>query len=121
MSEDATLTELLTRLDAIANAPLTGLQREVRAQGLLAESGLTVSDVVRAMRRHNLPWNVRKALECGVEVDTWLEAARIVNQSPRESLTDLLDRIHQMEAAVHMLRAGYIAGRDAHGRLVWSH
>jgi len=121
MPDDAILTELLTRLDGIANAPLTALQREVRAQGLLAESGVTVSDIVRAMRRHNLHWNVRKARECGVAVDMWLEAARIVNQSPRESLLDLLDRIHQMEAAVHMLRAGYIAGRDAHGRLVWSH
>jgi len=44
-----------------------------------------------------------------------------VKQSPGETLGDLLERIHQMEAVVNMLRAGYIAGRDAHGRLVWSH
>lgn len=121
MADDATLTEILTRLDGIANAPLTAYQREMRAQGLLAEAGVTVSDIVKALLSYRLTWNRRKADECGVPLDTWLQAARIVKQSPGESLCDLLDRIHQMEAAVTMLRAGYIAGRDAHGRLVWSH
>ena len=121
MPDDATLTALLIRIDGVANAPMTAYQRDIRAQGLLAEAGVTVPDIVRAMRRRDLSWNARKAQECGVDVDTWLQAARIVNQSSRESLCDLLERIHQMEAAVSMLRAGYIAGRDVHGRLVWSH
>lgn len=121
MADDATLTALLTRLDGIANAPLTAYQREIRAEGVLAEAGVTVSQIVGAMRRPTLPWNQRKAQECGVDIDTWLQAARVVNQSANESLCDLIERIHQMEVAANMLRAGYIAGRDVHGRLVWSH
>lgn len=120
MPNDDALTSLLAELDSVANAPMTAAQRETRAQQLLAESGVTVAQLVKAMLRYNLPWNRRKAEELGVSCDTWLEAARIVNQSPRESLRDLLERIHQMEAAVAMLRAGYISGRDALGRLVWS-
>jgi hypothetical protein len=119
LSQEA-LSEVLSQLDRIANAPLTAYQRELRAQGLLAESGVTVEQIVKAMRRHSLSWNQKKAAECGLPVDTWLEAAKIVNQSPGQSLCDLLDRIHQMEAVAAMLRAGYIPGRDAHGRLVWS-
>jgi len=119
LSEEA-LSELLSQLDGVANAPLTSYQRELRAQGLLAESGVTVAQIVKAVQRYSLPWNQKKAAECGLPVDTWLEAARIVNQSPGHSLCDLLDRIHQMEAVAAMLRAGYVSGRDAHGRLVWS-
>jgi hypothetical protein len=121
MGDDGLLTSVLTELDGIANAPLTAQQREMRAQGLLAEAGVTVSDVVKGMLTFRLEWNQRKAQELGVDVDTWLQAARIVKQSPGESLCDLLERIHQMESVVEMLRAGYIPGRDAHGRLVWSH
>lgn len=121
MLDDGLLSAVLSQLDGIANAPMTAHQREMRAQGLLAEAGISVSDVVRGMLTYRLAWNHRKARECGVPVDTWLQAARIVKQSPGESLGDLLDRIHQMEAVVNMLRAGYIAGRDAHGRLIWSH
>jgi antitoxin component of RelBE/YafQ-DinJ toxin-antitoxin module len=121
MLDDGLLSSVLSQLDGIANAPMTAHQREMRAQGLLAEAGVTVSDIVKAMLTYRLAWNQRKAQECGVPVDTWLQAARIVKQSPGESLGDLLQRIHQMEAVVNMLRAGYIPGRDAHGRLVWSH
>jgi hypothetical protein len=119
MNEEA-LSELLSHLDAVANSPLTAYHRELRAQGLLAEAGVSVAHIVKAMHKYSLPWNQKKAEECGLPVDTWLEAARIVNQSPGESLCDLLDRIHQMEAVAAMLRAGYVSGRDAHGRLVWS-
>jgi len=119
LSEEA-LSELLSQLDGVANAPLTAYQREMRAQGLLLEAGVSVAQVAKAMLRYSLPWNQKKAADCGLSVDTWLEAARIVNQSPGESLCDLLERIHQMEAVAAMLRAGYVAGRDAHGRLVWS-
>ena len=120
MLDDSALTDLLTRLDGIANAPMTAMQRETRAQQILAESGASVGQLVKAMRRYNLTWNRRKAEELDVTCDTWLQAARIVNQAPGESLGDMLERIHQMEAVVAMLRAGYICGRDAYGRLVWS-
>jgi hypothetical protein len=120
MLNEPAMSELLSRLDGIANAPMTAHQREIRAQGLLAEAGVNVSDIVKAMLTYRLEWNRQKADESGVDVDTWLQAARIVKQSPGESLCDLLDRIHQMEVVVSMLRAGYIPGRDVHGRLVWS-
>ena len=120
MLSEESLSELLSRLDGVANAPLTAYQREIRAQGLLSEAGVSVAQVAKAMLRYTLPWNQRKAVECGLSVDTWLEAARIVNQSPGDSLCDLVERIHQMEVVAAMLRAGYVAGRDAHGRLVWS-
>ena len=121
MLNDEAMSQVLSRLDGIANAPLTAYQREMRAQGILAEAGVTVADIVKAMLTYRLAWNQRKAQDCGVDVDTWLQAARIVKQSPGECLPDLLERIHQMEAVVTMLRAGYIPGQDAHGRLVWSH
>jgi len=121
MLNDEAMSQVLSQLDGIANAPMTAYQREMRAQGILAEAGVTVEDIVKAMLTYRLAWNQRKAQECGVDVDTWLQAARIVKQSPGECLPDLLERIHQMEAVVTMLRAGYIPGQDAHGRLVWSH
>jgi len=121
MLNDEAMSQVLSRLDGIANAPLTAYQREMRAQGILAEAGVTVADIVKAMLTYRLAWNERKAQECGVDVDTWLQAARIVKQTPGECLGDLIERIHQMEAVVTMLRAGYIPGQDAHGRLVWSH
>src|SRR3972149_590536 len=98
MADDLTLTYLLTQLDGIANSAMTAHQRDLRAQGLLAEAGTTVPDIVRGMLRHTLAWNQSKAEEYGVSVDTWLQAARIVKQSPGETLGDLLERIHQMKA-----------------------
>ena len=121
MLNDSAMSDVLAQLDGIANAPLTGYQREIRAQGVLAEAGVTIPEVVKAMLTYRLSWNQRKAQECGVDVDTWLQAVRIAKQSQGECLGDLLERIHQMEAVVAMLRAGYIPGQDAHGRLVWSH
>src|SRR5574341_971560 len=115
MLNDPAMSEVLAQLDGIANAPMTAYQREMRAQGVLAEAGVTIPEIVKAMLTYRLSWNQQKAQECGVEVDTWLKAARIAKQSQGECLGDLLDRIHQMEAIVAMLRSGYIPGQDAHG------
>src|SRR5574341_878936 len=109
MAHDETLTELLDQLDAIANAPMTAAQREMRAAPLLAGAGLTVSAVVAGMSRPDLRWTVDKARECKVSVETWLSAVQAVGASPTDSLTELLDRIHRAAAAV-----------DAAGRLTWN-
>jgi hypothetical protein len=120
MGDNETLSLLLTELDSIANAPMTASQREMRAAPLLAEAAVTVDDLTRALARRNLPWNLRKAEECEVPIETWQRAVRIAMQSPGNSLRDLLDRLHQATSIAAMLRSGYCAGRDAYGRLVWS-
>src|SRR3990172_1491896 len=120
MAHDETLTELLDKLDAIANAPMTGAQREMRASPLLSAAGVTVPEIVAAMSRTDLRWTVDKARECKVSVETWLAAAQGVGASPTDSLAELLDRIHRTEAAAEMMRAGYWAAVDAAGRLTWN-
>ena len=120
MTDNETLSLLLSELDAIANSPMTAAQRELRAAPLLAEAAVSVDDLIRVLPRRNLPWNLKKAEEAGVPIETWQRAIRIVLQSPGRSLRDLLDHIHQAVAVADMLRAGYRAGRDAYGQLVWT-
>ena len=120
MANDETLTELLDQLDAIANAPMTGAQREMRASPLLSGAGATVSEIVAAMSRPDFRWTVDKARECKLSVETWLEAVQAVGASPTDSLTELLDRIHRAESAAEMMKAGYWAAVDAAGRLTWN-
>lgn len=120
MTDNETLSLLLDELDGIANAPMTASERETSAAPLLAESAISVEDLTRALARRNLPWNVRKAQQCGVPIETWQRAVRIACQSPGNSLRDLLEHIHQAVIIAAMLRSGYCAGRDAYGRLVWS-
>lgn len=120
MAEDNALSEVLSQLDAIANAPLTGSQRELRAKPLLEAAGLTVGDLGRAIVRPELGWNRRKAEEYGVSPQTWLHAVRAVNLPASETLNDLLYRVHQAEAAVRMLGAGYAPAEDESGHLRWS-
>lgn len=120
MAEDNAASELLSQLDAIANAPLTGSQREARAKPLLEAAGLTVADLGRDLVRADLAWNARKAKEYGVSPQTWLHAVRAVNLPASETLNDFLYRIHQAEAAVKMLRAGYASAGDESGHLRWS-
>jgi hypothetical protein len=120
MTDNETLSLLLDELDGIASAPMTASQRETMAAPLLAESAVTVEDLTRALARRNLPWNLRKAQQCGVPIETWQRAVRIAFQSPGDSLRDLLEHIHQAVMIAEMLSSGYCAGRDAFGRLVWS-
>jgi hypothetical protein len=120
MTDNETLSLLLDELDGIANAPMTASQRERRAGSLLAEAAVTVDDISRALARRNLPWNIRKAEQCDVPIETWQRAIRIALQAPGKSLRDLLDQLHEAAVIAGMLKSGYCAGRDAYGRLVWS-
>jgi len=120
MFDNEVVSLLLSELDGIANAPMTASQREARAGPMLAEAGISVDDLTRALARRNLPWNQQKAEQAGVSIETWQRAVRIVLQSPGSTLRDLLERIHQAESAAELLRAGYCSGRDAYGRLVWT-
>jgi len=120
MAEDTALSELLSQLDAIANAPLTGSQREARAKPLLESAGLTVADVGLALARAELGWNRAKAKEYSVSPQTWLHAIRAVNVAASRTVNDLLYGIHQAEAAVRMLSAGYAPSEDQSGHLRWT-
>ena len=120
MAEKERLTEIMTLLDAVANAPLTDSQRLQRAEPALKLSGLSVAEVAPALDSAELPWNRFKATEYGVTVDTWLEAQRVVRLPQSQSLPELLARIHQAEAAVAMLKAGYRAEVEPPGRINWS-
>src|SRR5919109_3427953 len=103
MADDKELSELLSQLDAIANAPLTGSQREARARPLLEVAGVTVAEMAQAIGRAQLGWNQAKAQEYGVSPQTWLHAVRAVNVAASRTVNDLLYGIHQAEAAVRML------------------
>ena len=120
MAEDNALSELLSQLDGIANAPLTGSQREARAKPLLDAAGLTVAELGRSVGRLDLDWNRRKAEEYDVSPQTWLHAVKAVGLPVAETLGDLLYRLHQAEAAVRMLRAGYSPAESEPGQLNWS-
>lgn len=118
MASEEAFTALLTQLEGIAKAPMTGPERELRAK-FLPEAGLSPSDVARATARGDLPWNQAKASEYGVDVETWLQAVHVVDLPASVSLADLLDRLHRAEAVVTLLKAGYSSGRNSVGLLTW--
>ena len=120
MTDNETLSLLLNELDDIANSPMSASQRETRAAPLLSEAAVSVDELKRALARRNLPWNLQKAQECAVPIETWQRAVRIAFQSPGNSLRDLLEHLQQAVVVAGMLRSGYCAGRDAYGRLVWT-
>jgi hypothetical protein len=118
MAGDEVLTALLTQLDGLARAPMTGPERELRAKSLL-KVGVEPSDLARATASVELTWNQRKAAEYGVPAATWLQAVHVADLPASASFAELLDRLHRAEAVVNMLKAGYIAGRDPLGRMTW--
>jgi len=118
MPDDIALTTLLTQLDSIAKAPMTVPERELRAKPLFA-ADLTPAEVARATARADLPWVAQKAQEHGVSVETWVQAAHVVDLPSSQSVAELLDRLHRAEAAAGMLKAGYTADK-ASGSIVWS-
>jgi len=120
MAEKERLTEIITLLDGVANAPLTDSQRLQRAEPVLKMSGLSLQEIISALDSADLTWNSQKASEYGVNIDTWLEAQRVVRLPQSQSLSELISRIHQAEAAVAMLKAGYRAEVDPSGRINWS-
>ena len=119
MPEDQTLNGVLTELDAIANTPMTPAQREVRAAPVVAAAGIVLDDLTAALARRDLGWCARKAEDYDVSMDTRMLATKIALRTPCLSLGDLLDRIHQSEAAVQMLKAGYSQNVDEYGKLTW--
>ena len=119
MPEDQTLNGVLTELDAIANTPMTPAQREVRAAPVVEAAGVLLDDLIAAIARRDLGWCERKAEDYEVSIDTWMLATKIALRTPCISLGDLLDRIHESEAAVQMLKAGYAETVDESGTLSW--
>ncbi len=120
VADNERISELLTQLDGIANAPMTAEQRLQRAEPLLKLSGIDLERIVEALARVSFPWNQGRAKAYAVTVETWLEAQRTVDLPGSASLAELLDRLHKAEAAAAMLRAGYRPQRDAGGRLTWA-
>lgn len=111
-------TSVLTRLESIARAPMTGPERELRAKFLL-DPGISPGDVARVTSRGDLPWNKAKASQYEVGIETWLEAVHVVDLPASASLADLLDRLHRAEAVVTLLKAGYSSGRSSASLLIW--
>ena len=120
MTDDATLCRLLQELDSIANAAMTAEQRALRAKPVLERAGVNPTAILRALAEEDLSWNADKAREYGVDIKTWLRAVGIVARADEDSVGALLDRIHRAESAVGMLKAGYEAELDTHGRLTWT-
>jgi len=119
MADKDAITQLLDQLDGIANAPMTAPQRQMRAAPLLPAAGVSVADVAEALTREDLPWNRRKAAEYGLSVEAWLSAVAAVSPAPTDSLIELLDRLHKIESAAAMVKAGYRPSLDPAGRLAW--
>ena len=120
MVDKGSYTTALIELDSIANAAMTGPQREMRAAPVLTESGIDVAELCTALGTSDLPWNAKKASVYGVSVDAWLEALNVAGLSECKSLGDLLGVIHRAESAAAMLRAGYRPTRSAGGALSWT-
>ena len=119
MATDEALTVVLAQLASVSRAPMTTPERELRARPLLA-AGVTASELARATARADLPWTVAQAKEHGVDVGTWLQAVHIVDLPASTSTVDLLNRLHRVEAAADLLRAGYSGGRNPLGQITWS-
>lgn len=119
MADDQAITNLLTELDSIANAPMTAAQRQARAAPLPEAAGVSIAEVVEGLAREGLPWNGKKAAECGITLAKWREAKQVVGIPAADSLDELLDRIHRAESAAQMLKAGYQPSADASGELAW--
>lgn len=119
MATDEALTAVLAQLASVSRAPMTTPERELRARPLLA-AGVTASELARATARADLPWTVAQAREHGVDVNTWLQAVHIVDLPASTSTIDLLNRLHRVEAAADLLRAGYSGGRNPLGQITWS-
>jgi hypothetical protein len=118
--DDDTYTVALAELDGIANAAMTHSQREMRAQPVLAQNGLSSSDICSALAGESLSWNRRKAAAYGVSVEDWLRALDVAGLENCDSLGELLGIIHRAESAAAMLRAGYKPMRGSGGALSWT-
>jgi hypothetical protein len=109
---------LLAQLDRIAKAPMTGKERELRAQSILGDS-VELSALASATASDELPWNGTKAAEHGVTPATWVRAVTIVGLHSSSSPGELLQGMHRADAVAEMLKAGYAAGVDPFGGRTW--
>ncbi len=120
MVDNDMYTATLIELDSIANAAMTGAEREMRAAPVLDRSGVDVSSLREALASEGLEWNVKKASVYGVSVGDWLEALNVAGLRECDSLGELLGVIHRAESAAAMLRAGYRPTRGAGGVVGWT-
>jgi hypothetical protein len=119
MIDDEQLTKILIELSGIAQAPMTAEQREMRATPVLTAAGVSVGDIVEALRRSDLPWNAGRASSHGITQEQWQQAIEMYCNPTPSSVPALLDVLHRIEAAAPMLKAGYHPVRGAAG-LNWS-
>lgn len=114
------LHEALVELFAVANAAMTRQQRVQRASPVLKDAGISVAEVVAAVRQPDLPWNLERAKALGVAADAWQQSLDAAGLDAVSDLGELLDVMHRAEAAAAMIRAGYKPDRDQGGRLSWA-
>ncbi|MEO8457328.1 MAG: hypothetical protein ABI559_05895 [Chloroflexota bacterium] len=108
---------VLTELDAIANAAMTGEQREARAASVMMD--VSVEELHEALGSVDLRWNQRKASAYGVSPDAWQRALGVAGLPNCDSLGTLLKIIHRAESAAAMIRAGYRPATSSTGALTW--
>jgi hypothetical protein len=111
------LSPLLTQLDSIARAPMTGQERELRAKSVLGDT-LEARDLASAMTREDLAWNAAKASEHGMPTELWLRAVEAADIPTSASVAQLLERMHRADAVAEMVKAGYqaLTGWAQHGK-----
>jgi hypothetical protein len=117
-SDTEGFSALLVQLDRIARAPMTSQERQLRAKSLLGAS-VEIAKLAGATASEELPWNATKASEHGVPAGLWLRAVGAAGLPTSTSLAELLDRMHRADAIAEMLKAGYAAGIDPFGSLIW--
>ena len=118
MPASPVISSVLTQLCRIARAPMTGTERALRADSLLA-GDITLEELVAAVTRRDLAWSSQQAIDHGIDIETWLEAVHVAGLPESDSITVLIDRLHRAEAIAQILKAGYRPGRSAVGRLIW--
>lgn len=107
MANDAdVLSALLTQLDGLARAPMTGQERELRAKSVLG-STLEARYVARAITSEDLAWNAVKASEHGVPTELWVQALEAAGLPKCTSIAELLEGMHRADSIADMMKAGY--------------
>jgi hypothetical protein len=118
MDSDADLlSPLLTQLDRLAKAPMTGQERELRATSVLGPS-VEARYVARAITSEGLAWNAAKASEHEVPTELWLQALEAAGLPACTSVAGLLEGMHRADAIADMMKAGYrgLAGWASRGK-----
>ena len=118
MANDAdALSALLTQLDRLSRAPMTGQERELRAKSVLGPT-LEARYVARAITSEELAWNAAKASEHEVPPELWLQAVEAAGVPKCTSVAELLEGMHRADSIADMMKAGYrgLAGWASHGK-----